>query len=117
MNIRAILLTGIVAASLGGIFSLTPAIAEEPYTKPVVNCESWQAPGWLNDQGDPTGCVDNASCPEAREGLPCPADVVYVEPEVVPDQPRVVEVPATPVLPDAIPVPVVSAPLLRTGDC
>lgn len=70
------------------------------YTAPVLDCETWQLPGWLDEQGNPTGCVDNAPCPEAREGLPCPADIPVVEPVAPVVTP--VEAPVTPVEPAVV---------------
>ena len=67
--------------------------AEDDYTPPVLDCESWKVPGWLNEHGDPSGCVDNAPCPEARNGLPCPADIpapAPVEAEPVESEPEAV---------------------------
>ena len=52
-----------------------PEPAEDDYTPPVLDCESWQLPGWLNEHGDPSGCVENLPCPWTRDGLPCPADI------------------------------------------
>jgi len=44
--------------------------AETPYTPPVLHCESWQVPGWLNGHGDPTSCVNNEAVPGSHKGEP-----------------------------------------------
>ena len=87
----------------------TPEMVQELiYDTPVLNCEAWQVPGWLNEFGDPTGCVDNAPCPEAREGLPCSADI----PVVITEEP--VEV--TPPLETVLVPEVISTPEVITVD-
>lgn len=91
-------------------------VIEEPVNVLLVldsdlNCETWQAPGWLDEQGNPTGCVDNAPCPEARENLPCPADIPAVEPVIAPVTPS--EAPVTPLTPiEVLMEAPVEAPLL-----
>lgn len=87
-----------IVMALFGFGAVSSASATEDYIPPVLNCESWEVPGWLNEEGDPTSCVDNAPCPEVREGLPCPADIPtpVEEPVVVPvDEP--VDIPKTPI--------------------
>lgn len=107
MKFRTIIICAVAVAVLaaGSAIAMAPSVAEETYTPPVLNCESWEAPGWLNEQGDPTGCVDNAPCPEARKGLPCPADIPVPAP--APEAPA----PA----PVAAPEPVATEPNTNTG--
>lgn len=90
MKFRTIVLSTIATVLLAGcgVVALPPAAADEA---PALNCESWEVPGWLGEDGLPTGCVDNAPCPEVREGLPCPADVVTPPPVV--EAPKPVPVP------------------------
>lgn len=77
----------------------------------IVECESWQVPGWLDEQGNPTSCVDNAPCPEARKGLPCPADIPGVETVTPPIEPS--EAPVAPTTPvEVVTVTPVEAPLV-----
>lgn len=121
MKIRTIVICAVVTAMLGGAgaIALAPSAAEEPV---ALECESWEVPGWLNDAGEPTGCVDNAPCPEAREGLPCliagvpvvvegPGFVQSIEspPVVVDDSLIIKEVEAPPV--------VAPAPTEESGEC
>jgi len=46
------------------------------YTPPVLDCNEYQVPGWLNRFGDATSCVSNNPCPEVNAGEQCPSDVV-----------------------------------------
>ena len=102
-----------------------PAPAEDDYTPPVLDCESWQVPGWLNEHGDPSGCVENLPCPEAREGLPCPADIpepvpVASDPVVPPEDAVTPPADTQPALaltgtPDPLPLGVVAVALLTIG--
>jgi len=62
----------------------TEAIELGCYTPPVLNCDEYQVPGWLNQFGDATSCVSNNPCPEVNAGEPCPSDVV---PPVVTQEP------------------------------
>lgn len=73
-----------VALAFSAFGAASTAAATETYTPPTLDCETWQVPGWLNEHGDPTGCVDNAPCPEARKGLPCPADLPIADPTTTP---------------------------------
>jgi hypothetical protein len=52
-----------------------PAPSEPAYTPPVLHCEPWQVPGWLNEHGDPTSCVNNSPNPgeEPATEAPTPA--------------------------------------------
>ena len=54
------------------------------YTPPVLDCDEYQVPGWLNEFEDATSCVSNNPCPEVNAGEPCPSDVV---PPVVTQEP------------------------------
>lgn len=63
------------------------------YTPPIVNCEEGTAPGWLNEQGDPTSCVDDHAVIET------PIVVTEETPEMV--QPATV--PAAPVQQPVLP--------------
>lgn len=94
----------VIAMALFGFGAVSSAAATEGYVPPVLNCESWEVPGWLNEEGDPTSCVDNAPCPEVREGLPCPADIPAEGPVV--EGPVIEEPVATPVVETPISAPV-----------
>ena len=88
----------------------TPSPLDSWLLNPTFECETWKVPGWLNDEGIPTSCVDNAPCPEARESLPCPADIPAVETVVLPVTP--VEAPVTPSTPvDVVTVAPIEVPL------
>lgn len=122
-----------IAMALLGFGTVSSAFATEGYVPPVLNCESWEVPGWLNEHGDPSSCVDNAPCPEVREGLPCPADIPapVEEPVVVPvdepvdvaeapvKEPVAVERPSTVPLPapvvDVVPTTTTVPMLAETG--
>jgi len=123
MNIKNIIICTSVSVALAfaGSIALAPAIAtdgqhtpnpasvtdptEEPYTAPVLHCEAWQVPGWLNGHGDPTSCVNNEAVPGSHKGEP-PAtpepDPTVEAPAPVPDEPEA-ETPAEPE-PDPEPV-------------
>lgn len=63
--IRALVALGIAASLCGLAFTnASAAVADDGdgYTPPVVNCAPGTVPGWLNEHGDPTSCVDNHPC-------------------------------------------------------
>jgi hypothetical protein len=111
----ALALTALLLAPAAPQAATTPL--DDWLANPTFTCETWQVPGWLGDDGTPTSCVDNAPCPEAREGLPCPGDLPAEIPAPVVETPvPVIETPApiaeTPA-PDAetpAPAPEVAAP-------
>jgi len=50
-----------------------------------LNCEDWQIPGWLGDDGLPTSCVNNEAVPGANKGEP-PATPAPTEEATKPEQ-------------------------------
>lgn len=59
--------------------------AEPEYVPPVLDCEAWQVPGWLNEHGDPTSCVGDHPCP-GHEHDNCPLPPADGEEPVTPDE-------------------------------
>jgi len=93
MKISVISVLGFLAG-LAGVMVATPAVAE-CYVPPVLNCLPGTVPGWLNEHGDPTGCVDDHPC-VANEFQDWDCNpVVPAEPVMVPEE----EVPPTVVAP------------------
>lgn len=67
-----------------------PPVTEPPVTNPPpLDCPEGKVPGWLDEHGNPQGCVDNNPTPlEPKPEQPTPDN-----PQVVPEQPAI-EVPA-----------------------
>ena len=96
----------------GGLFAIggpTPAVSV-PTTAPApapaetwdervatLNCDTNHLPGWLDESGLPSGCVENWPCVEAMSGLPCPGDVPAAVVEPVEPAPVPVQAPPAPV--------------------
>ena len=85
----------------GGLFAIggpTPAPAETwEDREATLNCDTNHLPGWLDESGLPSGCVENWPCVEAMSGLPCPGDVPAAVVEPVEPAPVPVQAPPAPV--------------------
>lgn len=82
-----------------------PTTTEAPYVPPVVNCGPNEVPGWLNEHGDPTSCVNNCPYP-GQTAAECHAPVTPT-PTPTASLPPLHTMPAT-ITPSAPAAPVVT---------
>lgn len=67
-----------------------------PYVPPVLNCPTGTTPGWINEHGDPTSCVNDEPTPGDEPSEPTPPSG---EPSAPTTNPEVPDDTATPTVP------------------
>lgn len=82
-----------------------------PYTPPVLNCQPGTAPGWINEHGDPTACVDNQPTPPDEPSEPTQPSGEPTAPMTNPEVPDDTDTPTVP----TGPLPVDSSSTVKTS--
>lgn len=81
----------------------TPTAPTETFEQRAasLNCEAWQVPGWLGEDGLPTSCVNNEAVPGSHKGEPPAAATPTKTPEPAPEPAPAPAETTTPPAPEA----------------